>query len=104
MNGGGTVMRRLSLGVALICLVAFIGPALADEPPKPPEKEQPSEMLRDATRTILRALGLMLQSIPQYEAPEILDNGDIIIRRKHPKPASPPEKDSTPDAPGKTKT
>lgn len=105
-------MLRLSLSVALICLMVFTGPALsvpvligqagAAEPAKPPEKETPSEMLKDATRTILRALGLMLQAIPQYETPEILDNGDIIIRRKNPKP--PPEKDSNPDTPDKTKT
>ncbi len=106
-------MRRLSLGVALICLMVFLGPVLsvpvligqagAAEPAKPPENETPSEMLKDATRTILRALGLMLQAIPQYETPEILDNGDIIIRRKPPQPTPPPEKDSDPDAPDKTK-
>ncbi len=102
-------MRRLSLGVALICLMAFTGPVLtsqagAGEPARPPERETPSEMLKDATQTILRALGLMLQAIPQYEMPEILDNGDIIIRRKNPKPMPPPEKDSNPDTPDKTKT
>jgi hypothetical protein len=47
-------------------------------------------------------MGLFLQSIPQYEAPEILENGDIIIRRKNP----PPEPDQKPEteAPDKTKT
>ena len=102
-------MRRLNLSVALICLMVFTGPALsipawAGEAAKPPEKETPGEMLNDATRIILRALGLMLQAIPQYEAPEILDNGDIIIRRKNPQPTPPPEKDSSPDTPDKTKT
>ena len=97
-------MRRLSLGVALICLMAFTGPALGGEPKQPPEKETPSELLKEATRGILKALGLILQSIPQYEAPEILDNGDIIIRRKNPKPMLPPEKGPNPDTPDKTKT
>ncbi len=96
-------MRRLSLAVALICLMALTGPVLAGEHAKPPENETPGEMLKDATRTILRALGLMLQAIPQYEAPEILDNGDIIIRRKNFK-STPPEKDSGQDTPDKTKT
>ena len=96
-------MRRLSLCVALICLIAFTGPALADEPATPPEKDTPSELIKEATRGILKALGLLLQSIPQYETPEILDNGDIIIRRKNPKPTPPPEKDSNPDTPDKTK-
>ena len=30
------------------------------------------------------ALDLVLKAIPQYEAPEILKNGDILIRRKNP--------------------
>ena len=34
---------------------------------------------------IFEALDLVLKAIPQYEAPEILENGDIIIRRKNPK-------------------
>ena len=104
MNGGGVAMRRLSLGVALIGLMVFTGPAVAADAAKLLEKETPGEMFKDATRTILRALGLMLQAIPQYETPEILDNGDIIIRRKHPKSEPPPEKDSSPDTPDKTKT
>ena len=32
----------------------------------------------------MRAIELMLEMIPQYEAPEVLPNGDIIIRRKNP--------------------
>jgi hypothetical protein len=47
-------------------------------------------------------MGLFLQSIPQYEAPEILKNGDIIIRRKNPEPAPGPKPES--DAPDKTRT
>jgi len=44
----------------------------------------------------------MLKAIPQYEAPEILDNGDIIIRRKQPaKPQTPAPADR---GPPKTKT
>jgi hypothetical protein len=43
----------------------------------------------------------MLKAIPQYETPEILDNGDIIIRRKRVKPDGPAPDDS---GPTKTKT
>ena len=39
------------------------------------------------------ALISLMHSIPQYETPEVLDNGDIIIRRKHPEP-SPPKRPS----------
>ncbi len=33
---------------------------------------------------VLDAIELFFQNIPQYSAPEVLDNGDIIIRRKRP--------------------
>ena len=46
---------------------------------------------------LLQALGLFVKSVPQFSAPEVLPNGDIIIRRIHPEdapaPSKPPEKD-----------
>jgi hypothetical protein len=48
---------------------------------------------------MVRALELMIQSIPQYEKPEINENGDIIIRRKRsndpPRLPEPGAKDDT---------
>ncbi len=86
-------MQKFGLGLLLIGLLVFGGRAVAAEtaPSPPPGKDTPAELFKEATRGILRALGLILQSIPQYEAPEILDNGDIIIRRKHPKPEPEPK-------------
>ncbi len=50
----------------------------------------------EAVAKLLRALDLMMDSVPQYAAPEVLPNGDIIIRRLHPedKPAAPVETDA----------
>ncbi len=42
-------------------------------------------MMESGMKMILNALEVLLQSIPQYEAPEVLENGDIIIRRVQPK-------------------
>ena len=42
---------------------------------------------------MLRAIELMIEMIPQYEVPEVLENGDIIIRRKNPPPASDEEEE-----------
>lgn len=41
----------------------------------------------EALTKLLRALDLMIDSVPQYAAPEVLPNGDIIIRRLHPEDA-----------------
>ena len=39
----------------------------------------------EAMSKLLRALDLMMDSVPQYAAPEVLPNGDIILRRLNPK-------------------
>jgi hypothetical protein len=48
---------------------------------------------------LLQALGMFVKSVPQFSAPEVLPNGDIIIRRIHPQdepaPSKPPEKDDS---------
>ena len=50
----------------------------------PSQKEVPERMIEDGMRMILSAIELILQTIPEYKAPEILENGDIIIRRVQP--------------------
>ncbi|MCH8238049.1 MAG: hypothetical protein IIC06_07735 [Proteobacteria bacterium] len=92
-------MRRTCFGILLMLLLVF-GPVAMTGAHEQPQSDKPRELLEEATRGILRAFELMLKSIPQYEAPEVLENGDIIIRRKRPKPDAP-----APDAgdPGKTK-
>ncbi len=56
------------------------GPAFADAPS---ERERAGEMAKEAIEQLMRALELMIESIPQYELPEVNEDGDIIIRRKH---------------------
>ncbi|HAM46883.1 MAG TPA: hypothetical protein DCO73_03995, partial [Alphaproteobacteria bacterium] len=55
-------------------------------PPQPLE-----DALRETAERVATALRLLLMAIPQYEAPEILDNGDILIRRSRPEPAPAPD-------------
>jgi len=59
-----------------------------------------AEAARSAIEKVLKALGSALSSIPQFEAPEVLPNGDILIRRTPaaPKPPEPP----APDKPQRT--
>ncbi len=65
------------------------------------EHSRAEDMAREAIEQLMRALELMIDSIPQYEMPEIEENGDIIIRRKRrtprPEPSEPdvPEVDET---------
>ena len=62
-------------------------------------------MAQEGAQKLMLALELMLQAIPQYALPEILDNGDIIIRRKRPgQSPTTPETPPANDAPDKTRT
>jgi hypothetical protein len=91
-------MRPFILATLLIASMAVVPAARAQAPAQPPQ-ESPRDMLEDATRKALRAFELMLKAIPQYETPEVLDNGDILIRRKKAKPETP-----APGDPGTAKT
>jgi len=83
----------LSAGLAMLPP----GAAMAQETNSPQAGEDsPSEMAREGIEKLMRALSALVESIPQYELPEVLDNGDIIIRRKNPEEDSgEPEFDET---------
>ena len=72
-------------GLALAGLLWAPLPAAAEEAP-----EDPLAQAEEGMRQILTALQLLLATIPQYAMPEVLENGDIIIRRVQPEtPADP---------------
>ena len=69
---------------ALVAALLALGPvptAGASE-----EGETPQELAREGMERMLRAIELMIEMVPQYEMPEVNENGDIIIRRKNPPP------------------
>ena len=51
----------------------------------------PEKMIEDGIKMILNSLELFIQKMPNYESPEILENGDIIIRRVKPDQSRPSE-------------
>ncbi len=96
-------MRFLRSGLAALVLVTIASgapPVRADDRPRahppsinpPPGMEDVVPMMEEATRSLMEILEMFLRRIPIYEMPEVLDNGDIIIRRKKPPPppAKPP--------------
>lgn len=113
-------MKQFLLAAVLVASVGLPAPVPAQEGPAQggnaedgkAEVERGFDLLREATRLILR--GLMREMEPRlreleeildqldaYEAPEILPNGDILIRRKRP-PAEAAPTEPSPDrsAPG----
>ena len=82
-------MKAVVCGVALSAAVALTPAAAQDQQQSLDEAER---MAMDAIARMMDALGLFIDSIPQYEAPEVLPNGDIIIRRIHPESEGGPER------------
>ncbi len=89
---------RKSFGAALLCAVIAIplgvmplGPATAQSQGDDGRAEA-EDLAREGMMRIMRALELLMHSIPQYELPEVNENGDIIIRRKHRSDDGPREK------------
>ena len=80
------ILTTLCLTVAMFIMVStpVISADLHRVQTPPSQQKKPEDMIEDGMKMILNALQLILKSIPQYKAPEVLENGDIIIRRVQP--------------------
>ena len=81
-------------------VVVLLGSGMAQAQSRPPptleqQTDEAARAMRDALEKAMRVLDGVLGSIPQYEAPEVLPNGDIIIRRI-PQAQRPPQRTPAP--------
>ncbi len=75
---------RSGLKLLALCIaLGLAGPAVSAADERNPE-QAPGELAREGVEKLMRALRAMMERIPQYEMPEMNDEGDIIIRRKRP--------------------
>ena len=99
-------MRQTFLAAVMLPLLLAVPlPADAEEPsgePAPneqaPNEQAPGELAREGVARLLQALEVFIEMIPQYEMPELNENGDIIIRRKRDRgeePSAEPDDDQT---------
>ena len=82
-------MRNSMIGLAFSALLGALALPLSgyatrayaqsDETPQ----QSPDELALEGVGRLMQALQLFIQQLPQYEAPVIGENGDIIIRRRH---------------------
>lgn len=77
----------------LAAVLALAGPGLAQTPAPRDSAKEAEEIAREALDKLMKAMSALMKSIPQYELPETLPNGDIIIRRKRPEDSKPPAKE-----------
>jgi hypothetical protein len=92
-------MRTAVLSAALSALLLIGGqPSHAEPLARGDDADRQVEReFKEGFEKIFRALELMLRAVPQYAKPEVLENGDIVIRRKPPRPPAkqtPPSRDA----------
>lgn len=76
-------MRTRLLPLLALCLLAApIAPASADS--LEDNTAEAERLASEALTNMMRALDLLITTVPRYAAPEVLPNGDIIIRRLDP--------------------
>ena len=76
-----SIRRGILAGVVALGLAIPGGSALGTED-ESSRRDHAEEMAREAMEQLMHALELFIESIPQYEMPEVNEHGDIIIRRK----------------------
>jgi len=91
-------MTRAMIRFTLAGMLAFglAGSALAQD--TTPSTGEAQKLAVEGLSKLLDAIGAFVKSVPQYSAPEVLPNGDIILRRLNPAPApkpTTPEPDET---------
>ena len=74
--------RQICLTIGFLC---FAAPVTAEET-KPSgevaqELDEAARSAVEAAEHLIAALRTLVDSLPQYAAPEVLENGDILIRR-----------------------
>jgi hypothetical protein len=79
-------MRQGLIAALIVLGLLLAGPVLTGPGPAGAQsaEEDPAELAREGMERMLRALTLLIEMIPIYEMPEVMENGDIIIRRKNP--------------------
>ncbi|MEM7506655.1 MAG: hypothetical protein AAF415_07900 [Pseudomonadota bacterium] len=101
--------RSHAARIGLVCLLPLLAasPALAQDEGTPDLKQQLGDMLRDFTDRVKPTLDEMaeglqifeeIDSFEHYARPEVLRNGDIIIRRHPDAPAYVPPEQNEPEA------
>lgn len=68
-------MLSCAMRTLILALVLLAAPAAADE------RARAEDLAREGAGKLMRALELLLDSIPRYEAPRVAPNGDIVIPR-----------------------
>jgi hypothetical protein len=77
-------MRTRLLPLLALCLMIAAPIVGASAGSLEDDTAQAERLANEALTKMMRALDLLIGTVPRYAAPEVLPNGDIIIRRLDP--------------------
>jgi hypothetical protein len=89
--------RMFSFRAAAVAAAIALGGTLSAAQAEDSTLQDAQRQAVEGIGKLLEALQMFVKSVPQYSAPEVLPNGDIIIRRVHPDKTPAPEKPKTSD-------
>lgn len=84
--------RTIAALFMVLCLATPVAASAQDT-------EDAERLAGEGLAKIIKALDLLMKTIPQYAAPEVQPNGDIIIRRLHPDDTPPNRREEKTDEP-----
>ncbi|MEQ8815908.1 MAG: hypothetical protein RLO51_29375 [Thalassobaculum sp.] len=89
-------MKRVT--IAVLAMLAAAPLAARAQSDTPPTDGGPSatERLQEGAAAIVEGLRMLMDQLQGYQPPEVMPNGDIIIRRRPPAGQEPPADDKAP--------
>ena len=79
-----TGLGGLALAPAMALALAAAPVAAQDDNAATDQMDEAGKLALQAANKMVRALELFIDDLPQYEPPEVLPNGDIILKRVNP--------------------
>ncbi len=84
MKQSNNAKKLAGVCLTIACLMTAAPVYAESEEPKEEvagELDEAAQSVADAAQHLIRALEIVIDNLPQYAPPEILENGDILIRR-----------------------
>lgn len=93
-------MKRVTIAIAAMLAGAPVVAHAQSETAPGDRAPSATERLQEGAAAIVDGLRLLMDQLQGYQPPEVMPNGDIIIRRRPPADTAPPADEDTPDKSG----
>ena len=89
-------MKTVIIAVVAMLAAAPVAAYAQAEPAPGDRAPSATERLQEGAAAIVEGLRLLMDQLQGYQSPEVMPNGDIIIRRRPPAGQEPPADEKSP--------